>query len=106
MQNFGNYPMSGLSIFHFAPLSNSNSSAARTATCDWYNLLEGEFTSYMKEKYELLWDNGAPPVKERSDLETMITRFSALIVTILGESHPVRGLLLDINHYVTNTAPT
>ena len=46
-QNTCKYPMSRLSILIFAPISYSDSSAARSADRAWYTLLKGAYTTSM-----------------------------------------------------------
>ena len=57
-QNNGGLTKSDLFVFNFAPLSDSDSSAACAATRASYTLLEGAFLPSMCNTTELFGDNG------------------------------------------------
>ena len=61
IQKGGSAPMSSLSVFHFPPLSNSDTSAARTTIHAWDTLLEGSSVSSMCDTAELFLTTAPSP---------------------------------------------
>ena len=63
IQNNGGSPMSGLSMFHFSLLFDSDSSAAHAANRAWDTLLEGSSNPSMHDTAEFFRENGITMIK-------------------------------------------
>ena len=86
--------ISGISTFPFYKLSYQDTTATRTTAQAWYALINVASTPSTQNTTECFCGQGTPTIEDWGDVENTCAQYAAFVITLLGDTHPVRTILL------------